>query len=240
MKRIVCPDQDSWIHTGIQLLCSHAEKAMKARGRFRLALSGGKTPEPLFQSLATSESALSIDWSLTDVFWSDERCVPPEHPDSNFGNAWREALSLLPIPSNNIHRVSGEKPPTHAADEYEHLLRKQLGRHGALDLVLLGVGTDGHTASLFPGSPALEEANRWAVAVAAPAVPHWRVTMTFPILNSARSVIILARGRDKREIMNRIQTDELVPIHRVAPSSGDVTWLLDREAVVENPTSYMR
>jgi len=230
MKRIVCPDLSTWTETALHLVVRQARRAIAERGRFCLALSGGRTPTPFFRRLAESELDLRIDWSCCQVFWADERCVPPTDGASNFGTAWSQCLSRLPIPTANVHRIAGEMPPSVAADQYERILREHLDETNPLDLVLLGVGKDGHTASLFPGSPSLEETTHWVLPVPVPADPPSRITLTFPILNDSRRVLFLVRGREKREILERITVDSSLPAARIAPPSGDIVWLLDREA----------
>lgn len=230
MKQIICRDLSTWTQTALQIVVRQAHQAIAERGRFRLALSGGKTPIPLFRRLADRGSLASIDWSCCDIFWTDERCVPPTDEASNYGAAWSECLSLLPIPPASIHRIAGEQTPFLAATRYEQDLREHLSETTPLDLVLLGVGRDGHTASLFPGSASLEEDARWAVPVCAPVDPSPRVTLTLPILNAARRILFLVRGRDKREILRRLSTDRSLPASRIEPRSGELIWLLDREA----------
>ncbi len=230
MKQIICPDLSTWTETAVQLVARQARRAIAERGRFLLALSGGSTPTPFFRHLADTESDLRVDWSCCHVFWADERCVPPTDAASNYGTAWSECLSRLPIPAASIHRIAGEEPPSQAASHYERILRKHLTETTPLDLVLLGVGGDGHTASLFPGSASLEEDTQWVVPVCAPANPPSRITLTLPILNDARRIVFLVRGRDKREILKQLSADKSLPASRIEPTSGDLVWLLDREA----------
>jgi 6-phosphogluconolactonase len=230
LKRIICPGIASWEDSVLRLFLACAERAIAKSGRFRIALSGGKTPIPFFRRLARSGARTAMDWSFVDVFWVDERCVPPTDATSNFGVAWAECLSLLPIPAGALHRIEGELPPAEAASRYEAILRKYLGDTDGLDLVLLGVGKDGHTASLFPESSALEEANRWVVPVSVSADAPWRITMTLPILNRARFVLFLVRGREKRAAVQRIETDDSLPAGLIQPTSGQLVWLLDQDA----------
>ena len=230
MKRIICPDLSTWTEMAVQIVARQARRAIAERGRFLLALSGGRTPTPFFRRLAQTDLDLRVDWSCCHVFWADERCVPPTDGASNFGTAWSQCLSRLPIPTANVHRIVGEKPPSKAADQYERILREHLDETNPLDLVLLGVGGDGHTASLFPGSSSLEEATQWVVPVCAPANPPSRITLTLPVLNDARRIVFLVRGQDKREILGRVSTDKSLPASRIEPTSGDLVWLLDREA----------
>ncbi len=127
MKRFVCPDRTSWETLAVQLFQVQARRALAERGRFRVALSGGQTPIPFFHRLPQSDEVATLDWSSVDIFWTDERCVPPSDPQSNYGTAWKEGLSALPIPAHCIHRIQAERPPADAAERYEKDLREQLG-----------------------------------------------------------------------------------------------------------------
>jgi 6-phosphogluconolactonase len=230
MKRFVCPDLESWQALAVHLFQVQARRSLAERGRFLVALSGGTTPIPFFRRLAQSEETASFDWSCIDIFWTDERCVPQSDPQSNYETAWRAGLSTLPIPIHGLHRIEAEKPAVDAAEQYEEILRKHLEQTDSLDLVLLGVGQDGHTASLFPGSPALVEPSKWMMPVEAPAHPSCRVTMTLPLLNRSRLVLFLVRGRGKRDVVRRLLAGEALPANLVQPKSGRLVWLLDQEA----------
>jgi len=221
------PDSEALYGAAARLVETVAAEAIAARGRFRIALAGGTTPRPLYQRLSRSER---IDWPHVHVFWSDERCVPSEDPASNAGAARRDLLDRVPVPPSQIHRIEGEHRPIEAADAYEALLRRELGEDGRLDLVLLGLGVDGHTASLFPEQPALSEVHRWILPVRVDAQPPWRVTMTLPLIRRARNVLLLATGTEKAEVVSRIEGGERLPAGRVAPRRGRLTWMIDREA----------
>jgi 6-phosphogluconolactonase len=220
-----------------------AETAVTERTIFTLALSGGSTPRLLYEYLAKEEFSQRMPWEHTHIFWGDERCVSPDHPDSNFAMAFETLISKAPLPSENVHRVTTEgELPKAAAREYEKSLREffQDTAHArvplafpSFDLILLGLGKDGHTASLFPGEPVLEEKIRWVVAVAgtsaSPAVP--RVTLTFPVINQARCVLFLASGSDKRDVFQKIlgspeSAAQHYPAARVRPS-GSLLWFID-------------
>ncbi len=208
-------------------------EAARSRGRVLLALSGGSTPLPVYERLAK----LALPWDRLHLFWGDERCVPPDDERSNFGNAHRTLLSHVPIPEANLHRIQGELEPKEAAQSYENDLRKFFGSEPpSMDLVLLGMGADGHTASLFPGGPELEESRSWAVnseppAGTEPALP--RVTLTLPAINAARAVLFLVAGLDKRPAVSRILkvigSGRETPAGRIMPK-GELAWFLDREA----------
>jgi 6-phosphogluconolactonase len=214
-----------------------ASRALLDRGIFSIALAGGSTPKAAYALLTNAP----MDWERMHMFWSDERCVPPEHPDSNYSMAYNAFLGDIDIPAGNIHRMRGEHPVQQAADEYEAELRSFFpqGTFPVFDLVLLGLGSDGHTASLFPGSPALKEPRRWVSPVEhrQPPLPLVdRLTLTFPVINAARQVTFLVSGAGKAERLKGIlapddgQTGPLLPAQLVQPSDGSLLWLVDRAA----------
>jgi len=202
-------------------------EAIGERGRFLVALSGGKTSRPLYERLASSAE---LDWAAVDVFWADERCVPPTDPRSNYRSAREALLDRVPIPPDRIHRIDGELEPLAAADAYEVELRRTLGADSRLDLILLGMGADGHTASLFPRHQALTEEKRRIVPVHASAEPPWRVTMTLPLINAARHVLFLVVGAEKAEAVRDLADGKPLPAAMVHPTDGTVTFLVDEEA----------
>jgi len=210
--------------------------ALERSGSAALALSGGSTPRTLYRLLALPEHRASIAWDRVDVFFGDERCVPPIDVDSNYRMAHETLLGPLQLDSERVHRIRGELGAEQAAAEYEELLRARLGPAPRLDLVLLGMGGDGHTASLFPGAPALDERRRLAVAARAPVEPRERVTLTFPALNAARRVLFLVAGVDKAPAVARVAAgDASAPAARVRPAEGSCTWMLDRAAAAGIP-----
>jgi len=228
-------------------IAAHARKSVQERGVFTLVLSGGKTPRRLYGELAGPSFGGVIPWDKIQFFWGDERCVPPDHPYSNYALAWETFLSIIPAPPDNIHRMPAElRPPEQAAMAYELTLRDMFPKlehkgHGeraaegaarfpSFDLVLLGMGNDGHTASLLPGDPALEERDRWVVVVAGqnadPPVP--RITMTLPLINEAQCVLFLISGNKKKIILQTILRDpegakRFYPAAWVRPK-GRVIW----------------
>lgn len=196
-------------------------------GRATLALSGGETPKGLLELLGSPEYAARVPWAGVSIYWTDERCVPPEHPDSNYGLAKRLLLSKVPVAENNVHRMIGELGAARAAADYESRLR-ELGK--GCDVVLLGAGEDGHTASLFPDSPALAEKTAWAAANDTPKGP--RVTMTLPFLNLSGDALVLACGSAKAPIVAAVmEGGGMYPVQRLSPSKPPF-WLVDREAAV--------
>ncbi|GAB5534377.1 MAG: 6-phosphogluconolactonase [Rubricoccaceae bacterium] len=200
-----------------------------------LCLTGGSTPAPAYRQLATMGD---IDWQRVHLFWGDERAVGPDHPDSNYKMACETLLDAIGLPESNAHRIEGEHGADEAARRYEQTLREYFGEDGVrFDVLHLGMGGDGHTASLFPGSDALGEQERWAIdTVAPPSSPvRDRVTLTFPTLNAARTTWIAAHGEGKRPAFTDVldaygDTLERAspPAARICPA-GDCTWLIDRE-----------
>ncbi|MED5472036.1 MAG: 6-phosphogluconolactonase [Verrucomicrobiota bacterium] len=194
-------------------------------GARRISLCGGSTPAPVYEALADSP----LDWDNIEITFGDERCVPPDHEDSNFRMASDSLLDKVPLNESNVLRMKGELDPDDAAREYEDSLRERSGREiYTHDLILLGMGEDGHTASLFPGTAALNDDERWVVANHVPQKNQTRITLTFPIINAARKVLFLVRGEEKRAVVDRVlagQSD--FPASLVDPENGSVTWLLD-------------
>jgi 6-phosphogluconolactonase len=212
-----------------------ARAAIETRGRFVIALAGGSTPKPVYEHLAAPERAAQIDWGRTHVFFGDERCVLPTDEQSNFGMARDVLLERVPLPQANVHRMLGEADPDAAALAYEHELKNLFrAERPAIDLVLLGVGGDGHTASLFPGTAAIRERQRLVVGQYVDKLGVWRVTFTPPLLDQARAVMFLVQGRSKaavvREILEGDYRPDVLPSQRVQPVGGNVHWFLDGPA----------
>jgi 6-phosphogluconolactonase len=226
----VYADADTLARAAAEHFVAQAAQAIAARGRFIVALAGGSTPRATYALLASDEFAAQVEWLRMHVLWSDERCVPPNHRDSNYRLAREALLNRVPIPGTNVHRIRGELPPAQAAAAYESELETILGADGRFDLVLLGMGADGHTASLFPGTPALEEHTRWVIENYVEALKTWRITLTLPIINAARQVTFLVSGEAKVEPLARIQVGERLPAGLVQPAAGQLTWLVDRQA----------
>jgi len=212
-----------------------AREAVDSRGRFSVALSGGSTPSALYGLLTEERYRAQIPWAQVHLFWGDERCVPPDHPDSNYRLANETLISHVPIPSANVYRVRGELEPELAARAYEKTLQEFFcGPRTRFDLVLLGLGEDGHIASLLPGSGALRERERLAVAIAARYQdrPVHRVTLTLPALNTARQVLFLVTGSAKAGIVQVVLEgpEGRLPAQQIRPTAGQTIWMLDREA----------
>lgn len=199
--------------------------AIAARGLFRLSLAGGNTPKVVYAAMA--ELGSEFPWSKVQITFSDERCVPPDDKDSNYRMAAESLLSAAPIPEGNIFRVRGEIDPAEAASEYEAKLAAVAARMGestyAHDLLLLGLGPDGHTASLFPGSPALEVTDRLVIPATGPKPPPQRITFTFPLINASREIAFLVAENSKQQVIDEVQSgDSRHPASRVKGA----TWLL--------------
>jgi 6-phosphogluconolactonase len=219
-----------------------AAMATAERGRFYVALSGGSLMDILSPSLGSHPMRDTVNWSGWHVFWVDERWVPWRSPESNFGLARRQFFSRVSIPGDQIHAADVSLSPSETAQTYESTLAEvfQPGadRLPRFDLMLLGVGEDGHTASLFPGHPALNENRRWVVPVVdAPKPPPVRMTMTLPVINNARHVLFVAAGSDKANILSKVLNSQVpqpeLPARRVNPSNGELQWFIDRAAAAE-------
>jgi len=233
---------DELAHAAAELFRDAALQAITAQGRFSAALSGGATPQRLFRRLGTSYRK-KIGWDRVHLFWADERCVPKDHEQSNFRLAYDELISNIWIPCANVHRIKGELSPEEAAQYYEADMKKHFGEDlPVFDLILLGVGADGHTASLFPGSEILREKQRLALPVFSDTALHWRVTLTLPVLNVAKRVLFLVSGRSKAGIVSSLIGRKEIkgyPAAMVKPSAGNITWLLDRDAASELPEALL-
>jgi 6-phosphogluconolactonase len=220
------------------LFAERASAAVSARGRFSAALSGGRTPEALYTLLAKAPFASQIPWERVYLFWGDERCVPPDHKESNYRLARERLFDHVPVPPANVHRIRGEMDPVEAAALYEGELREFFGQHGqpwpAFDAVFLGLGEDGHTASLFPGSPAIRESVRRVSAQYVDAQKGWRITLTPPAINAARLAVFVVSGKSKaaavRDVLEGPFRPGTLPAQAVRPPHGEIRWMLDRDA----------
>ncbi|RME59620.1 MAG: 6-phosphogluconolactonase [Caldilineae bacterium] len=235
----VTPTSDDLVRVACELVTAAAILSVARRGAFRIALAGGSTPRPLYARLAQDPD---IHWRDWHIFWSDERCVPPDHPDSNYRMAKEALLDRLSTPPGLVLRMPGELPPEDAARAYEATVRELVPanpRSGAgplprFDMILLGMGDDGHTASLFPHTPALHEQERLVTANYVPKLESHRLTFTYPLLNAARRVLVLVQGANKAQALHEALSGphdpERLPIQGVAPVDGQVTWLVDQAA----------
>jgi 6-phosphogluconolactonase len=236
----ISPDLARLTSTAADLFVDVARESIETRGRADIALSGGSTPRSLYQLLATPTYAGRVDWSQVHLWFGDERCVGPDDPQSNYHMAREALISHVPIPGANVRRMEGELPPTEAAQRYEEALRAAFdlapGALPRLDLVWLGLGPDGHTASLFPDTDALKVEDRLVVANHVPQLNTDRITLTFPAINAAAVIAFLVAGEDKAaRVAQVIEGDRsdpttLLPSQRIAPVEGRLLWLLDMAA----------
>lgn len=219
----------NFVTEAADFIIEHADKALAERNEFRIALSGGNTPRPVYGRLATV--ARDLPWELFRITFGDERCVPPDDPQSNFRMA-RDALFVpAAVPEKSIMRMRGEIDPQIAAQEYEERLDVLAAQRGEPiyrhDLILLGLGEDGHTASLFPGTAGIEETMRRVIANFVPKINSWRLTFTFRLINHARHICFLVDATKHQDLIERVIDGDLsFPASRVNPSAGGLTWIL--------------
>jgi 6-phosphogluconolactonase len=242
----VYPDAERVANAAAGHFVTLAREAIADRRRFAVALAGGSTPKAAYSLLAKDEFATRVDWSQVHVFWGDERCVPPDHADSNYRMAREALIDRVPLPVGNVHRIQGELEPSQGAADYEQTLRLFLhspsGVRGAeasvlpprLDLILLGMGDDGHTASLFPGTRAVHEQTHWVLAHYVEKLEAWRVTLTPAVINAAANVTFVVTGSAKAERLRQVLTGpyqpDVLPAQIVNPVRGRLRWLVDAAA----------
>ena len=241
--------------SGAELAVAAAERfvtvaaaAIASTETFSVALSGGSTPRAMFTLLASPEFSRRVEWGRVHVFWGDERCVPPDDEASNYRMACETLIDHVPLRPENVHRIRGEDPPAAAAERYERELRAAFATPtggprvlagSRFDLVLLGLGTNGHTASLFPHLSAVREQTRWTMAENVEVLQMWRITLTPPILNAAAEALFLVSGREKAAVLRRVlygarESDDL-PAQVIAPVDGRLRWFVDAAAASELP-----
>ena len=255
----VLPDAAALALAAANAILEEARRAALERGRFTIALAGGSTPTPVYRLLAAPPFAESMPWAQTEVFWGDERCVAADDPRSNERMAREALLDHVPVPAERVHPMrcggaavasagdahaggapggdapSQEAAAQRAARDYEAMLRSTLGEDGGIDLVLLGLGDDAHTASLFPGAEVLDEREQWVAAAVSGAEDRlWRVTLTAPFINRARMVLFVVSGAPKAPAVRRVLQGEgdphQLPALLIRPTSGRLLWLLDDAA----------
>jgi 6-phosphogluconolactonase len=238
---VILPDLGAVAAEAADRFVESARTAIDARGVFRVALSGGTTPNAVYPLLRAEPRVSRVDWSRVDFFWGDERAVPPDDPESNFGTAYRMFISQLPhVRPEAIHRMQGEGPDLDAsALAYETELRLAFGVRGdrppEFDLVWLGLGPDGHTASIFAGSSAVRVKNRWVVANWVPSRQVWRLTLTYPVIDAAREIVFLATGANKANALRHIRSGRS-PLPAARVRARRVVWLIDSAAAGEAPS----
>jgi 6-phosphogluconolactonase len=235
---LVCADPDAVARTAARRFVDWAWQAIARDGQFHVALSGGSTPSKLYRLLTSPEYRTQVDWAKVHLFWGDERAVPPDDPNSNYGAARRELLLRVSIPLANVHRMEAEDPNIgRAAHNYEAILRKYLPLDDrgfpVFHLVLLGMGADGHTASLFPGSRLLRETSRWVSTPLVAKLGMRRMTVTLPVLEAARRILFLVTGREKAATLREVlcsHPDPPLPAQLVQPRQGERNFLVDEDA----------
>ncbi len=240
MNIAIYPNIDILSHEAAQYVVRIATESITTHGRFTIALSGGTTPRKLYGLLGSEPYRSQIDWTLVYIFWSDERCVPPNSEESNYHLAHEVLLSKISIPAVQVHRMPADMPDRNAASqEYENEMRRVFETDGIpnFDLIQLGMGPEAHTASLFPHQAALHEQQRLVVPVSVPKPPPDRLTFTPPLLNAARNVLFLVAGSDKADALHAVlegpyNPDEY-PAQIVRPPNGEVTWMVDTAAAAK-------
>lgn len=217
----------------IEHLIDSYRAAVKDHGAFYMALSGGSTPKAIFQSLTASPHKEKVDWSKVHLFWSDERSVPGDHPDSNYHMAMESGFAKVPIPKEQIHRMVAEEKIEDHASEYEQTIQEVLADR-PFDYMMLGMGEDGHTASLFPHTAALQEESKLVTANWIPQKNTWRMTLTYPCINSAKHIVIYVLGAAKKEMLERVLSDEGhftdLPITKIGTKKHKSLWICDSAA----------
>jgi len=216
------------------LFIEYAKSAIDGRGRFAVSLSGGTTPKATYTLLAQAPYRDAIDWNAVEIFFGDERCVPPDHDQSNYKMAFNAFIGPLKIPAENVHRMRGEDDPQRAAAEYRAELFDSLGDQPKLDLVMLGMGPDGHTASLFPGEDPRTEEQQKVRAVYSNSQSQWRITLTPLIFNAAQAVVFAVEGAGKTATLAAVREGPFDPVQYpsqiIAPTDGELIWLVDKAA----------
>ncbi len=234
-KVIVQPSSAELAETAAGMVAAASLISIEQRGAFNVALAGGSTPGPVYERLATVSE---IDWKRWRIFWSDERCVSPVHADSNYRMVRETLLDRLPLAPGLVARMPGELPPEQAASSYEETIRKNVSSDGRgiprFDLILLGMGDDGHTASLFPGSQAMKMNDRLVAADYVGKFDAYRLTFTYPLINAGRHVLVLVSGASKAATLSAVLTGprqpSALPVQGVQPTTGQFRWLVDADA----------
>jgi 6-phosphogluconolactonase len=232
-----CDDSSALHHTAAGEIVRIAADSVALRGKCRLVLAGGRTPRGVYRLLGSKGFRSQIEWDRLELFWGDERCVPPDHPASNYGMVRDELISRVTIPPGSVHRIRGELAQDRAVSLYEQeVVRARRGDSVLFDLVLLGLGADGHTASLFPDTPDLLQPDTLVLATRSAAAPVNRISLSLRALNDACSVRFLVAGEEKAATLARVlrgaepRADRLLPAALIKPRGGDLLWLVDRAA----------
>ncbi|MCZ6548295.1 MAG: 6-phosphogluconolactonase [Deltaproteobacteria bacterium] len=234
----VCSNPEALYQQAAALFVRFASEATSTRGRFNVALSGGSTPRGVHKLLTEVGLRERIPWPQVHLFWGDERCVASTHPESNYRMTEETLVTRVPIPLENVHRIPTEKAPLEAANDYEQTIREAFALSKdnlpRFDLVFLGMGPDGHTASLFPGTTVLREGKRLVIAHCVEKLNAWRITLTPPVLSNAAHVVFLVCGADKastlRKVLQGPYQSDLFPAQLIRPVNGTLLWLVDQDA----------
>jgi 6-phosphogluconolactonase len=243
---ILADDARHLARIGAERFTQTVRNRVETNGRCNIALSGGSTPRRLHRLLGQNPYADAIPWKNLHLFWVDERLVPVDDPASNYGLALKDFIQQVALPRENIHPMPVDPPPQSAAQRYRQVLEKHFGKETSggpvFDLILLGVGTDGHTASIFPGDAAAENPGRWVVAVRGGIPDVQRLTLTYTVLNSAEQIAFLVSGPSKAPVVKRLllETDASLPPLKISPKGGRIQWLLDRDAAGLLPPDDVR
>lgn len=231
----VFPDEESLSEAAADIFVDRARRSARLRGRFAVLLAGGETPRRTYELLALPPRSNAVPWDKVHIFWGDERCVPPADPRSNARMARLALLDHVPVPPGQIHPIECHSSPQECATAYEATLRTFFsGGAPRFDLVFLGLGTNGHTASLFPGTPVVGEWRRWAAEVAVEGSEFVRVTLTAPLINKAATVVFLVAGDNKAQVLREVIEGKVdpqrLPARLIGPEDGELVWLVDRKA----------
>jgi 6-phosphogluconolactonase len=233
---IVTSDSNELARTTVRILEKSAKESVARKGCFTVALSGGSTPRPMNRMLIQEPHYSSIPWDKTHIFWVDERCVSMENPASNYGAARKDFLDQVPVPLDHVHPMPGEAAPEVGAkiyyNELKTFFRSIKEEYPVFDLILLGIGTDGHTASLFPATPSAALFEEWVIAVKGGKPDVYRLTLTYDVLNRAKKICFLVSGENKAPIVKTIFENKQagLPAQKIQPLNGRLTWLMDRQA----------
>lgn len=234
---VICADEREFADRCARALVDAASRELEEKDSVNVSLSGGRTPLPIYRALASGDLKERIDWMRVHLFWGDERCVPADHQENNYWTAFRAFIGPLNIPAGNVHRIKAEAGEK-AAAEYEEEIRRHFRlRKGAaprFDIMILGMGPDGHTASIFPGTEAVSEKKMLVMPVYVEKLEKMRITLTPPVITGAGTTFVLATGEDKAEVLKEALTGEYrpddLPIQLTRKSKGSVTWFVDRAA----------
>jgi 6-phosphogluconolactonase len=235
----VLSDLEALSHHAASIFVTTSKKSIETKKRFVVVISGGSTPRRLYTLLGSETYRHQVDWQHVHFFWADERCVPKDDEASNFKTAFDTLLSRVALPDKNIHRIKGEEAPDKAARDYEEEIKRFFGEseRPGFDLIILGMGEDGHTASLFPGSKSLEEKVRLAIPVYLGEPKKNRITLTLPVLNNADQILFLVAGSSKAVVLSEVLGDgekkRGFPAGLICPARGNITWLIDQDAAAK-------